>query len=79
MEKFINLVTEVEITEDIDFVTINNISVNFTNGAAIRIDDNQAGGIRFKAELMVTCVLKVKKKILLMLFRQVFFLQHRIS
>lgn len=47
--------TEVEITKDIDFVTINNISVNLTNGAAIRIDDNQAGGIRFKADVDVTC------------------------
>lgn len=47
--------TEVEITKDIDFVTINNISVNLTNGAAIRIDDNQAGGIRFKADADVTC------------------------
>lgn len=47
--------TEVEITKDIDFVTINNVSVNLTNGAAIRIDDNQAGGIRFKADVDVTC------------------------
>ena len=47
--------TEVEITEDIDFVTINNISVNLTNGAAIRIDNNESGGIRFKADVDVTC------------------------
>lgn len=54
--------TEVEITEDIDFVTINNISVNFTNGAAIRIDDNQAGGIRFKADVDVTCGVESEKE-----------------
>ena len=47
--------TEVEITENIDFVTINNISVNLTNGAAIRIDNNESGGIRFKADVDVTC------------------------
>ena len=54
--------TEVEITEDIDFVTINNISVNLTNGAAIRIDDNQAGGIRFKADVDVTCGVESEKE-----------------
>ena len=54
--------TEVEITEDIDFVTIYNISVNFTNGAAIRIDDNQAGGIRFKADVDVTCGVESEKE-----------------
>lgn len=54
--------TEVEITEDIDFVTINNISVNFTNGATIRIDDNQAGGIRFKADVDVTCGVESEKE-----------------
>ena len=54
--------TEVEITEDIDFVTINNISVNITNGAAIRIDDNQAGGIRFKADVDVTCGVESEKE-----------------
>lgn len=54
--------TEVEITEDIDFVTINNISVNFTNGAAIRIDDTQAGGIRFKADVDVTCGVESEKE-----------------
>lgn len=54
--------TEVEITEDIDFVTIYNISVNLTNGAAIRIDDNQAGGIRFKADVDVTCGVESEKE-----------------
>ena len=54
--------TEVEITEDIDFVTINNISVNLTNGAAIRIDYNQAGGIRFKADVDVTCGVESEKE-----------------
>lgn len=41
---------------------LNNISVNFTNGAAIRIDDNQAGGIRFKADVDVTCGVESEKE-----------------
>lgn len=38
-----------------NIVSIDKLSVNLTNGAAIRIGDNQAGGIRFKADVDVTC------------------------
>ena len=38
-----------------NIVSIDKLSVNLTNGAAIRIGDNQAGGIRFKADVDVKC------------------------
>ena len=47
--------SKITVGDDMNIVSIDKLSVNLTNGAAIRIDDNQAGGIRFKADVDVTC------------------------
>lgn len=47
--------SKITVGDDMNIVSIDKLSVNLTNGAAIRIDDNQAGGIRFKADIDVTC------------------------
>ena len=41
--------SKITVGDDMNIVSIDKLSVNLTNGAAIRIGDNQAGGIRFKA------------------------------
>ena len=53
--KFYKPGTQVQITKNMSFVSITDISANLTNGAAIRIDADKEAGIRFKANIDVTC------------------------
>ena len=47
----------ITVNDDVNLVSITDVSVKMYNGAAIRIDANQEtpGGIRFKASVDVTC------------------------
>lgn len=53
--------TYITVNKDMELVTISDIAANLTNGAAIRIDENEKGGIRFRAKVSVTCGLEDKK------------------
>lgn len=53
--------TDISVNKDIELVTISDVAANLTNGAAIRIDENEEGGIRFRAKVSVTCGLEDKK------------------
>ncbi len=59
--KFYKPNTEINVNKNLEFVTVNEITVNLTNGAAIRIDAGEQGGIRFRAKVSVTCGLDSKK------------------
>lgn len=49
--------SDITVNDDVNLVSITNVSVKMYNGAAIRIDANEKtpGGIRFKASVDVTC------------------------
>lgn len=49
--------SEITVNDDVDLVSITDVSVKMYNGAAIRIkaDEETPGGIRFKASVDVTC------------------------
>lgn len=49
--------SEITVNDDVNLVSITNVSVKMYNGAAIRIDakEKTPGGIRFKASVDVTC------------------------
>lgn len=49
--------SDITVNDDVNLVSITNVSVKMYNGAAIRIDTNEKtpGGIRFKASVDVTC------------------------
>ncbi|WP_288682597.1 hypothetical protein [uncultured Eubacterium sp.] len=49
--------SKITVNDDVNLVSITNVSVKMYDGAAIRIDANQKtpGGIRFKASVDVTC------------------------
>lgn len=49
--------SEITVNDDVNLVSITNVSVKMYNGAAIRIKANEEtpGGIRFKASVDVTC------------------------
>ena len=44
-----------------DFVSVAELNVKLTNGAAIRIDKGESGGIKFKSDVSINCGIEDKK------------------
>lgn len=59
--KFYKSGEEVTVEGNMDFVSVADLNVKLTNGAAIRIDRGESGGIKFKSDVSINCGIKDKK------------------
>lgn len=59
--KFYKSGEEVTVEGNMDFVSVADLNVKLTNGAAIRIDKGESGGIKFKSDVSINCGIEDKK------------------
>ena len=59
--KFYKSGEEVTVEGNMDFVSVADLNVKITNGAAIRIDKGESGGIKFKSDVSINCGIEDKK------------------